>query len=215
MSKRSALTLSLIAVVVVGVAACSTGTINDPALPGGTPSETSAPHTGSASDSDELMGQGMVMQQEGEEPSLCLGAVMESYPPQCLGSPIVGWDWEAAEQEESAAGSTWGTYAVQGTWDGTTFTLTQPAIPLSLYDPMYEPDPLLDEANAGQTPESELVRISDELVPADFPNLLSTGVMNGYLFVTVIHDDGSLQEKVDATYGEGVVVVQSALTPVG
>ncbi len=63
-------------------------------------------------------------------PQLCLGGVMESYPPQCGGPDIVGWDWDAVAEKESASGTTWGTYHVVGTYTGGTFTLTEPAGPV-------------------------------------------------------------------------------------
>ena len=34
---------------------------------------------------------------------------------------------------------------------------------------------------------------------------------DGYVSVDVVHDDGSLQAWADETYGEGVVVITSAL----
>lgn len=63
-------------------------------------------------------------------PELCLSGVAESYPPQCGGVPIEGWDWEQAEGEESANGTTWGSFHVVGTYDGETFTLTEPPGPI-------------------------------------------------------------------------------------
>ena len=39
-------------------------------------------------------------------------------------------------------------------------------------------------------------------------------IENGYLFVTVVYDDGTLQSVYDARYGTEVVAVQSALRPV-
>lgn len=66
-----------------------------------------------------------VLESPGHGPQLCLGGVQESYPPQCGGPDIVGWDWSAVDAE-SANGTTWGTYSVEGTWDGETFTLTGP-----------------------------------------------------------------------------------------
>ncbi len=60
-------------------------------------------------------------------PQLCLGGVAESYPPQCGGPDIRGWEWDAVEGEESSNGTTWGDYTVVGTWDGGRLTLTEPA----------------------------------------------------------------------------------------
>lgn len=68
-------------------------------------------------------GTGMVLQKdEDHPPELCLGVVMQSYPPQCSGPPIVDWDWNDVPDEESAGGTTWGTYEVVGFYDGKTFT---------------------------------------------------------------------------------------------
>ena len=67
-----------------------------------------------------------VLQQGDGAPELCLGGVAESYPPQCSGPEIAGWDWDAVEAE-SAHGTTWGTYEVKGSWDGATFRLAEAA----------------------------------------------------------------------------------------
>jgi hypothetical protein len=70
-----------------------------------------------------------VLESADHGPQLCLGGVMESYPPQCGGPDIVGWDWAAVAEKESASGTTWGTYHVVGTLADGTFTLTEPARP--------------------------------------------------------------------------------------
>ena len=62
-------------------------------------------------------------------PQLCLGGVAESYPPQCEGPDLVGWRWDEVDGEESANGTTWGTFSVVGTWDGEQLTLTEPPGP--------------------------------------------------------------------------------------
>jgi hypothetical protein len=110
---------------------------------------------------------------------------------------------------------TWGSYAVQGTWDGTFFTVTQPPIPLALYDPMAEVDPRQDAQNAGATSDERLVEIQDELGNSDMLELLTSYPANGYLWLAVPYDDGSIQGYVDGVYGPDVVIVQSALRPVG
>jgi len=58
-------------------------------------------------------------------PQLC-NAVAESYPPQCGGPDIAGWDWSLVEHEE-ASETRWGGFVLVGTFDGKTFTLTEPA----------------------------------------------------------------------------------------
>lgn len=70
----------------------------------------------------------IVLESPSHGPQLCLGGVEESYPPQCGGPDVVGWDWDAVDGEESANGTTWGSYTVTGTWDGEALTLTEPPI---------------------------------------------------------------------------------------
>jgi hypothetical protein len=61
-------------------------------------------------------------------PQMCT-TMQESYPPQCGGPDVIGWDWAAVEGEESAIGTTWGSFHVTGTWDpeAKALTLTEPA----------------------------------------------------------------------------------------
>ena len=66
-----------------------------------------------------------VLESRDHGPQLCY-VVMESFPPQCSGPDIAGWDWSTVEAE-SASGTRWGQYVVIGTFDGETFTLTEPA----------------------------------------------------------------------------------------
>jgi hypothetical protein len=213
----------------------------------------------------------------GTGPQMCLGAVAESYPPQCGGPAIEGFEWGDVGFEE-ASGVKWGSYALTGTFDGTTFTATD-AIPAALYDPMAEPqdDPLgaacetpattdtdkatpedldatlaaasalpgyatawltgntinvavtEDEAGAEsalretwggplcvttvERTDADLNAINQELQAA-LPTLLTSGSFApDSLDAQVVFDDGSIQDWVDATYGEGLVRVSSALIP--
>jgi hypothetical protein len=73
-------------------------------------------------------------------PQLCLGGVLESYPPQCGGPDVVGLDWAEVDGEESANGTTWGTFAVTGTWDGASLTLTRPVGPPEPLEPDHTAD---------------------------------------------------------------------------
>jgi hypothetical protein len=92
-------------------------------------------------------------------PELCLGGQLDSYPPQCGGVPITNWDWDAVDGEESANGTTWGTYSIVGSFDGTTLTLTGPvqspdrpaASPARepLVSPCAEPEPPVGRAPSG------------------------------------------------------------------
>lgn len=134
---------------------------------------------------------------------------MESYPPQCSGPEIANWDWAVAEQAETASGVTWGAYAVTGTWNGTVFTRTGSPIPLSLYDSLPLEDP--SAGRQGSADQQDLGRIQEEISTDDAPGLLGTGIRNGFVMVTVVYDDSSLQAHLESEYGAGVVLVESAL----
>ncbi|WP_157156354.1 MULTISPECIES: hypothetical protein [unclassified Diaminobutyricimonas] len=172
-----------------------------------------APEPGPAT--GEVIAQATVLQVEPDAAMLCLGAVAESYPPQCSGPEITNWDWAAVEMSETSQAVTWGSYAVQGTWDGEAFTVTEPPIPLALYDPMAQVDPRQDPQNAGATSEDRLIEIQEKLWNSDALELLTSAPANGYLWVHVPYDDGSIQDYVDGQYGADVVIVQSAMRPVG
>lgn len=70
---------------------------------------------------------GTVLENEQHGPQLC-ALVDASYPPQCGGPDVVGWDW-AQLKSESAYGVRWGEYRLVGTYGGERFTLTEPAKP--------------------------------------------------------------------------------------
>lgn len=61
--------------------------------------------------------------------------------------------------------------------------------------------------------DAELARIQRELTDA-VPHPLGASRGEDEVTVLVVHDDGSLQRSVDERYGEGMVVVESALVPV-
>lgn len=160
----------------------------------------------------DVIGQGTVID-TGSGAELCLGAVAESYPPQCSGIPIAGWSWDGLDGAESAGDTTWGSYAVQGGYDGKTLTLTQPPILLALYDPMMREDPT--DGRAGKATDDDVVAVQ-----ATAPDLLGESYLGsypegGWVWLDVVWDDGTLQQAADDDFGTGVVVVRSALTEVG
>ena len=72
----------------------------------------------------EVRTQGLVMVlDDGDGPEMCLGGVAESYPPQCGGPALADFAWGDVGSEE-ASGVRWGQYALTGTYDGTTFTVS-------------------------------------------------------------------------------------------
>ncbi len=62
-------------------------------------------------------------------PELCVGGIADSYPPQCEGLRLEGWDWDAVEGEDEAQGARWGQFEVWGTYDGITFTVLEAGPP--------------------------------------------------------------------------------------
>lgn len=90
---------------------------------------------------------------DGDGAELCLGGVAESYPPQCGGPRLVGWDWADHEGAyEEANGVRWGDFLLVGSYDGEEFTVeevldeaewpepTVPAEPVDFTTPCPEPD---------------------------------------------------------------------------
>jgi len=146
------------------------------------------------------------------EPELCLGAVAESYPPQCGGLPMAGWDWKDYEGVFDREGDIrWGMFAVTGTFDGITFTVTD-AIPAALYDPAMIEEPTYQSPGKDYT-DAELEDIA-ETVGRDLPGAQGAYGVDGHVLVDVTYDDGSLQAWADEEYGENVVIVTSALVDV-
>lgn len=160
-----------------------------------------------------VVGTGTVLQIGDAAAQFCLGAIMESYPPQCSGVELHGWEWTADDGSETASGVTWGTFAVWGAYDGESLRVSD-SVMLALYDPMYVEDPALLPENAGESTDAELNAIIDKIYDDAPFDVLYGSPENGYLFVTVVFDDGTYQEWADNRYGPDVVQIRSALTEV-
>lgn len=146
-------------------------------------------------------------------PELCLGAVAESYPPQCGGPAITNWDWAThGEMHEQEGDVRWGTFHVVGAWDGTSFTVSE-AIPAALYDAMASEPPTLPTPEASYSPD-ELEDLASRL-GSELPGAQGAYPDQGRVHVDVVYDDGSLQKWADASFGAGVVVVRGMLEDVG
>ena len=105
-----------------------------------------------------VVGLGLVLDGSAEGgPGFCLGPVAESYPPQCTGVPMEGWDWaEHRGDFDDAGGVKFGSFAVTGTFDGTTLTY-ESAVPGALYDPMPWPQPISSAAEDHTQAELEAI----------------------------------------------------------
>lgn len=194
------------AIAVLALAGCATPPAGDTAPPAGPAATTPLPPSG------EVLGQGTVLDVGGEA-EFCLGAIMESYPPQCDGIPLTDWSWDDIQGSESSGDVTWGAYALVGSYDGKSFSPTQAPIMLALFDPAITNDPTA--GTQGATGEARLEEIQNEITASRTIAPLHSAIDRGYLWVSVTWDDGTLQQLADATYSPDVVVVQSALRPIG
>jgi hypothetical protein len=200
--------IAVLAATALLLAACGSATNEPDAVPSSVlPAVTAVPPAQAP-----VTGIGTVIEKPGSPPELCLGPVAESWPPQCEGIDISGWDWAANPPDaQSDAGSPvtkWGVYAVDGTFDGLTLTVTS-AVSLALYDAMAEP-------SASPATPPDLSAAGWDAVDAavrGVPGLISVerSEDTGPVMVTVVHDDGSIQQWADSSFGAGAVVVTSAL----
>ena len=199
---------SLIALsVLLLVTACGTDTVDSGTDPGGGSTPPPMPTDVPTADGP-VVGLGLVLDGSADgEPGFCLGPVAESYPPQCQGLPLDGWVWSEQQGDfDNAGGVRFGTFAVTGIFDGTTLTY-ESAVPGALYDPMPRPEPTSSAAE--DHTQAELEAIAEKL--QELPGALSTMPGDNLVVVDVVHDDGTLQDWADTTYGDGLVFVHSAL----
>jgi hypothetical protein len=142
----------------------------------------------------------------GAGPQVCLGPTTRIYPPSCTGPALVGWAFDDTATTEGA--TTFGTYALTGTWDGSSLTVTS-SIPAALYDAAPLETPEAPAAAASLSP-AELTAVAEQL--ATEPGVQGAAPDGeGHVLVDVTYDDGSLQSAADAQHGAGVVLVQSQL----
>jgi hypothetical protein len=199
----------LAALVLVALAACGSdggdvatddGGASGGPVPGEVPAASGPVHT-----------RGLVTVMDTGRPELCLGPVAESWPPQCGGPPLADWDWGDRQGMFERQGDVrWGEFAVTGTFDGTTFTVTD-AVPAALYDPPELEEPTYPPPATSYS-QARLDEIAETL-GSELAGAQGAFVTDGHVVVDVVHDDGSLQAWADETYGANVVVVWSALVP--
>jgi hypothetical protein len=198
----------LAALSLVTLAACGTAGQTDGGV-GTDPGSPSHDPAGIPSAPGTVHSRGLVTVMDNGGPELCLGPVAESYPPQCDGPSIEGWDWADRHGMFEHQGKVrWGQFAVSGTWDGETFTLTG-AIPAPVYDALPAKQPTVPKTERHYT-QAQLERIAEK-VGHDLPGALGAFARHGHVLADVVYDDGSLQSQVDRQYGAGVVVLVSSL----
>jgi hypothetical protein len=196
-------------IALTALTACGSDPGDDSATdPAGSPSGNPIPTEAPAAPG-KVHKRGLATVMDTGSPELCLGAVAESYPPQCGGPALEGWDWEEQNGVFEEQGKVrWGEFAVTGRWDGSTFTVTG-AIPAALYDGMRLEEPTVPDPARSYT-QAELEEIAAELGD-QLPGAQGAFADQGHVFVDVTYDDGSLQDWADEEYGTDVVIVVSAL----
>jgi hypothetical protein len=125
---------------------------------GGSGSGPGADRAEAGSDVPTYEGNFTVLESADHGPQLCW-IIATSYPPQCGGLDVVGWDWSSVDDETTAGTTIWGDYHLTGTYADGAFTLTEPPSPPDAGDTtdpgISEPDfgPACDEpavVDAGQ-----------------------------------------------------------------
>lgn len=167
-----------------------------------------------------------VVLDSGGGPQLCVGAVAESYPPQCGGPRIIGWDWDAVTGDEAASGVRWGEYEVVGTYVGGSsqdeqgvFTLTLPAGPARPPTDVPPPDPFgtpCPEPDGGwivdrsKTDDIALHRAAEEAERLPGLGELwvdTTGSSTGTILnISVVGDQAEAQARLRPLWGGGLCV---------
>lgn len=212
-SRTAAGIVALIAVLGIGLSACATPRPSDAGAPSSGSADSPSPAAPTldtaepALPSGEVTATGFVMD-EGGDVSLCLGAIAESYPPQCSGIPVEGWSWDGLDGADSQGDKTWGDYTVTGIYDGESFTVTAaPTVPTGDTDDSATRAP-------GETDADELQQIISDVRGSIDANVLLSVARDGYAWFMVVWDDGTLQAAADAEYGPDVVVIDSVFQPV-
>ncbi len=208
-SQRRLLLAAASVLAVVSLNACASGPGSSPA-PTNTavPSDQRLENVAPGLPEGRVIGVGTVLDTAGEV-QLCLGTIMESYPPQCSGVPLDDWSWDGIDGSETSGETTWGAYAVYATYDGKRLTNTDPPIMLALFDPVAPEDPT--GGVEGATPEADLTSIQDDISERLGNDALTVGTDRGYVWLQVVWDDGTMQDAADAEFGDDVVIVTSSL----
>lgn len=137
-------------------------------------------------------------------PMLCFN-VAASYPPQCGGPTIVGWDWSLVAHEE-ASGVRWADgVALRVTYDAEAFTIAPTEAPLDLASITMP----AREIPAGDLDEATIAALQADLLTLERADVQGHGGENGTYVVDVVYDDGSMQSALDGIYGPGVMHVAS------
>ncbi len=156
----------------------------------------------------------MIIDDGDRPPQLCVGGVAQSLPPGCAGIDLEGWDWNAVGDHEQRGSVRWGEFAVSGEYSAVKNTLRVTSASTGGTEPGHTPPPCTEEPGEYGDP-SNIERMwtftEDDLgvrvfSGGDDPVCQTARFRVGY-------DDGSVQSALDAEFGRGAVIVESALAP--
>lgn len=157
---------------------------------------------------------------DGDGPELCT-AVAESLPPQCSGPKVTGWDWAANPQHEDQGGTKWGSFHLTGTFDGTSFAVSQ-ATPAALYDTMTAPPEEEPPGTPCEEPEGGWVvdesKTSGEAMDATLnaasalPDYATAWLDGETINVAVTGDPAAAEATLRETWGGALCVTQAQHT---
>lgn len=154
----------------------------------------------------EVLAIGTALQTADGPPMLC-AMVLTSYPPQCGGPEIEGWDWSAVAHEE-ASGVRWTEASIAFLADHDAAAGTLAVVEMldlaTLSMPAYEePSGSIDQATA--------TAIQADLMSLDRADIRGSAANADVATLEVVYDDGSMQAFLDDLYGPGAVWVESWL----
>jgi hypothetical protein len=109
--------LALLLAVVASGCGDTSSAPGEPAVPAASPA--------SALPADGLVRTSTTVLDDGGGPVLCLAGMADSLPPLCDGPAVAAWDWDDHPGARAAGGARWGEFDLVGTWDGTTFTVSE------------------------------------------------------------------------------------------
>jgi hypothetical protein len=179
------------------------------------------PRSGNTQEDGPYEATATVLEDRNHGPMLCLGAILTSLPPQCGDVPLTGWDWKQVDGEKRQGETIWGDYHVVGTFDGTSFTVTEVEKPKA--DKSYEGDPIetpCPEPEGGWRPDdAEQLSEGDQFAAMD---LAQSQPDFAGLWVDYIDDEAAEAgayanpdtdpQALEAGLGPGNIILNAAFT---
>jgi len=173
----------------------------------------------SADGDEQVAGIVTVLESPEHGPQMC-ALVAESLPPQCTGPDITNWDWSTVEAE-SASGTTWGEFWVQGVFD--TEQNTFDVVGLARTPTARERKVFFDRRDPDPTTPCEPDEITGDGVSGDAPDVGRTAEVDGFggawfddstdtLNVVYVADRSVIEAAVRESYDGPLCLVEGTTT---